>query len=207
MLFSSLEFFFDGDLTAILFLTSSEGCLTFCFYGLSFIAFAFYIKYCIKYYEYLSIVLIVSSSSYNIFISFQYKVFLTSIMISPLTNELFRNMLINFEIFENFSGVFLLLDSECKSFVVREQTLCDFCSLKLLRLVLWFSVYSYLLNPSHVPEKNVQYFEVELSYQRQLGKFVEKIIQVLYILIYFCFLVLSVTERDLGICDFLTFPK
>ena len=128
-------------------------------------------------------------------------------MISPLTNELFRSMLINFEIFENFSGIFLLLDSECKSFVVREQTLCDFSSLKLLRLVLWFSAYSYLLNPSHVLEKNVQYFEVELSYQRRLGKFVEKIIQVLYILIHLCFLVLSVTERDLGICDFLRFPK
>ena len=142
----------------------------------------------------------------NIFIPFQYKVFLTSIMVSPLTNKLFRSMLINFEIFENFSGVFLLLDSECKSFVVREQTLCDFSSLKLLRLVLWLRVYSYLLNASHVVAKNVQDLGVELSYQRQLGKFVENIIQVLYILIYF-FLVLSVTERDVGICDFLMFPK
>lgn len=58
-------FFLDGDLIAILFLTLSEGRLPFCFYGLSFIAFAFYIKYCIKYYEYFSIVLIVSSSSYK----------------------------------------------------------------------------------------------------------------------------------------------
>ena len=97
-------------------------------------------------------------------------------MISPLTSELFRNMLIHFEIFENFSGIFLLLDSECESFVVREQTLCDFPSLKLLRLVLWFSVYSYLLNASPALEKNVQYFWVELSYQRELGKFVENII-------------------------------
>lgn len=127
-------------------------------------------------------------------------------MVSPLTNKLFRSMLINFEIFENFSGIFLLLDSEYKSFVVREQTLCDFSSLKLLRLVLWLRVYSYLLNASHVVEKNVQDFGVELSYQRQLGKFVANIIQVLYILIYF-FLVLSVTERDVAICDFLMFPK
>ena len=70
----------------------------------------------------------------------------------------------------------MLLDSECKSFVVREQTLCDFSSLKLLRLVLWFSVYSYLLNASHALEKNVQYFWAELSYQRELGKFVENVI-------------------------------